>query len=314
MRAVVLFFLLLLSPITFAATLEITPSVIAEGVSGQVATATANPTNRVFSLPDLTLNLEGRMEVKANASILDLTLRPRGAYLRERVNGVAQNNEDLYFQEAFLRANLADWLNVSAGRIQFGWGPAESISPTNWFAPEVQWQPSPYFEQLGVYRGQWNFSVAQAFSFVIMHELSTPGDHWSNRTLEAETYRRRWLGKAEWNWDNTNKVVGLVGGQERDQQGNTVRAGVYGNWTLSDAWQLYLDAVNRQLAESGHDWCTLGVMGVRYTFPGGAEIRAEGIHNGSGASRGANDTRRALYLHCPIPRSPHSTRKMNPPC
>jgi hypothetical protein len=302
MRSARFFLLFLLSFSAHAAEqgVDLTPSVILSGDGRGVADSSANPGNRILGLPSRMLGGEGRLEAKANASIFDLTLRPRASFFFEHISSDNHHQGDLFFQEAIVRASPADWLNVSAGRIQFGWGPSESVSPTNWFAPEIQWQPSPYYEQLGVYRGQWNFSWGQGFSFLVLHEFPSLRDHWSSGSApQREPFRYRWLGKAEWNWNNTNEVLGFVGGQNNGPEGRTGRLGGYGSWTINDAWQVYYDSIWRQVAPQSNDWKPFGVAGARYTFPGGAEVRLEGIHNGAGQDKPGLDRNRALLSRLP---------------
>jgi hypothetical protein len=275
------FFLLLPAA---AAAFESTQSLIFQAESRSIAESALNSGNRVARLPSRLLQLEGRIDARTSLSIFDFTARPRAEGSLDWINGASERTASAYFQEAFFRMRLLDSLSLSAGRIQFGWGPSESISPSNWFVPEIQWQASPYFEQLGVYRSQANFTWGQGFSLILMGELQPLGDNWSSDSALPEVFRKRSLAKAEWSWDNADKILGLTAGRERRLPGELWRAGLYGSWTLDDAWQLYGDGAARE-ERPGGPWKPLTVLGARYTSEGGAEFRLEGIHNGSGLSR-----------------------------
>jgi hypothetical protein len=253
-----------------------------------ISTSGVNPGNRAFGLASRLHQGELRAELQQSWRVLDFTARPRLKVNLARVNGANAEGLDAFFQEVFVRANLHDRFSLSLGRIQFGWGPAESVTPTNWLAPEIQLEPSPYFQQLGYTRAQANFTFGQGFSLVAAAELPPLPDHWSTnsngREAPPEAFRKRSFAKAEWNWDNANKVLGLVGGQERRAAGELWRAGAYGSLTLSDAWQIYFDGVMRQGAP-GQGWKPFAVAGARYTLEGGAEFHLEGIRNETGFTR-----------------------------
>lgn len=281
-RFLAIFLFLLSGP---AGALDSTTSVIFQSEARVISDSKFNPGNRVAKLPARLFQLEGRIDANHSVSIFDLVVRPRvegGFYW---VNGNFENSAAGFLQEAFLRANLLDAVSVSAGRIQFGWGPAESISPSNWFVPEIQWQASPYFEQLGVYRGQANISVGQDFSLILMQEAQPLPDRLDSRDpVSPEVFRKRALVKAEKSWENGNFILGVTGGRERRRAGELWRAGAYASWTINDAWQFYADGVGREMVRGGA-WKQLSVLGLRYTFENGAEFRLEGIQNGQGLKR-----------------------------
>src|SRR5690606_3024926 len=103
-----------------------------------------------------------------------------------------------------------------------------------------------------VYRAQANFSSGQWFSLILMQEFQPLSDRWDSRDAPAdEVFRKRGLAKAEWSWDNSNKILGFTAGRERKAPGELWRAGAYGSWTLSDAWQLYADGVARETWRGG---------------------------------------------------------------
>ena len=243
----------------------------------------ANPGNRIAEEPSRFHQAELRVEVKESAGPVGLTLRPRLKARLSRINGRTEGGAEAYFQEGFFTGHVADALTVTVGRIQYGWGPAESVTPSNWLAPEIQLQASPYFEQLGYYRAQANFTIGQNISIVGAAELQALRDRWADEDPLREAFKKRSFLKIESAWDNSNRVLGVVGGQERKAAGELWRAGAYGSYTLNDAWQFYFDGVLREI-KPGSEWRRLLVMGARYTFENGAEVHLEGIENQAGYS------------------------------
>lgn len=273
---------LLLTTIAFA--FDWDASALVEWEQKKVAQSPSNPSNRVLKLPDRSLALEGRINLKKEFSIFAVTLRPRARGSLDRKNRIWGGYSSIAFQEAFLNAKPAENLWLSAGRIQFGWGPAESISPSNWTVPEIQFQPSPHFEQLGLYRAQANWSVGQSFSLVAMQELQPLRDHEENYVIKDEVYRKRTLAKGEFSWNYGSQILGATLGQERLRAGLLKRGGIYSSLTLSDAWQFYFDGVQKEQSKGGK-WKNLSVAGLRYTFENGLEIRMEGIYNQAGLTK-----------------------------
>lgn len=255
-----------------------------------ISLSAVNPGNRALGLPSRLHQGELRAELKQELGPLSLVARPRVKASVARVNGAGQEGVDTFFQEAFLQADFHERLRFSVGRIQFGWGPAESVTPTNWLAPEIQLEPSPYFQQLGFTRAQANLTFGRGFSFVVAAELPPWPDHWESgpdsRRAPAEVFRKRSFAKAEASWDNANKVLGLVGGFERRAAYQLGRAGAYGSLTLNDAWQIYFDGALREGAP-GEGWRPYVVAGARYTLNNGAEFHLEGIRNESGYTSAA---------------------------
>jgi hypothetical protein len=164
--------------------------------------------------------------------------------------------------------------------------------------PEIQWQPSPYFEQLGIYRGQLNWSVGQNFSLVLLHELQSLEDHWENSEVLEEVYKKRALLKSEWSWNYGNQILGLTFGRERLVAGELMRAGGYASFTLDDAWQIYGDIVARETVRKG-SLKTLSVGGLRYTFSNGMELRLEGINNDAGLTKAERQAQELLISRLP---------------
>ncbi|RZA05385.1 MAG: hypothetical protein EOP11_12955 [Proteobacteria bacterium] len=277
--------LLLTIGATPAVALEADLSLLLQNELRAIADSPINPNNQNFGLPSRLHQAEFRAELRQALGPVDLTARPRAWADVARVNGSDTSGADLFFQEAFLKIQAHENISLSVGRIQFGWGPAESVTPSNWLAPEIQLEPSPYFQQLGYNRAQANITIGQGFSLVAAGELQPLPDHFGTREFPAEVFRKRSFAKAEWNWDNANKVFGVVGGRERRAAGDLWRAGAYGSLTLSDAWQLYFDGAWRE-SRPGGGGDPFVVAGARYTLEGGAEFHAEGIRNqGAGRNR-----------------------------
>jgi hypothetical protein len=288
-----LLLLCFLLPAPRALALGVDTSLLLEGEGRSLGASAFNPGNRIVQRPSRLGLLEGRVDATESLSFFRLRLKPRLQGEALRLNGESETYGSAFFQEAYLEARPAEDFSLLLGREQFGWGPAESITPSNWFAPEIQWEASPYYEQLGVYRGQASFSLGQNFSLIGMQELPPLPDHWASRDpVVPEAFRERSLLKAEWNWDNSNYVLGLTAGRDRLAAGRLWRAGAYGSWTVNDAWQFYVDEALREQTEEGA-WKLLGVGGARYTFPGGAELRLEGIYDGEGLSRAERDSQAA---------------------
>lgn len=257
-----------------------------EGESRTLVSSPLNPNNTIGLFPDQMARVESRSDLRANAGNFSLLLHPRARGERDRINQLSSSQASLFLQEGYLQWSILENLDLKVGRVQFGWGPAESITPTNWFAPLIQLEPSPRYEQLGIYRAQASWSVGQGFNWIVAQEIGAPRDSWNSKfDTVADTYRERLLTKAEWNWDRSNKIIGVVAGGLQETGGFGLRGGAYGSWNLNDAWQLYADTVfQKRKLES--QWLALATAGFRYTFENGAEIRAEGIFNERGYSHG----------------------------
>jgi hypothetical protein len=291
MRALFFIAAFLIAPQAWA--LETTTSLLFQSEGRLISDSKANPGNRVARLPARLVQVEGRVDANYSLPWLEIVARPRVEAGLYWVNGVSENSAAGFFQEAYLRAPVTEDFSITAGRLQFGWGPAESVSPSNWMVPEIQWQPSPYYEQLGVYRVQANLSAGQDFSLILINEFQPLPDRLDSRSeVVPESFRKRALAKAEWSWDSGNYILGFTGGRERLQPGELWRGGAYGSITISDAWQIYGDGVARETANT---WKSFSVLGVRYTAEGGAEFRLEGIHRGEGLTRDQRANQALLF-------------------
>ena len=268
--------------IAFAHAYTLDSTLLFSGEAKTVAPYVGNPGNRVLKIPSRSLSAEGRLDYQTDGRFFGLVLRPRAIGSLDKKNGTWDSYGSALFQEAYLKFHSSNSLWFSAGRIQFGWGPAESISPSNWTIPEIQWQPSPYFETPGIYRAQMNLTLGQNYSLILLQEFQPLKDHYENYVQPDEVYKKRALLKSEWSWNYGSQILGLTFGRERLAAGNLNRAGLYGSITASDAWQFYLDAVAR---ETKQDWKSLSVVGARYTFENGIELRGEGIFNQAGLKK-----------------------------
>ncbi len=254
-----------------------------------LANSLLNPNNLVWPLANNVIQAESRSNIHVEKSIFLLTLRPRAETALETVNGANREQGSLFFQELFLQMKLTENFSLSAGRIQFGWGPADSITPSNWMAPDLQYESSPNFEQFGISRVQASWSASDIFHVMGAAETGPLPDNTNSRTLTKEQNQERLLAKLEWSWDNTNKIIGLTSGRVHEAYGYRAREGFYSAITLNDAWLLYADTLYKQTGAE-RNWDILAVPGLRYTFPGGAEIRVEEIYNQAGLTSAQEST------------------------
>lgn len=226
---------------------------------------------------------------------VDVVLRPRMRVVfqdQPRHHHDDNFQRDLYVREAFLRVRPIDDVELAVGRQNYQWGPAESVGPSNIFFPQLLFRIEPYYEVRGRNMARANVSFGGEWNLVTMAELPPPDDNSYDTQAELVEWNfHRALAKLERSWDNGAKYLGVVAAyQERGEA--RPGAGLYGAWTTSEAWQFYTDVLFQKgrgflapigtgLQNNSRDgrYYYYGVTGLRYTFEGGTELRAEAILN-----------------------------------
>jgi hypothetical protein len=278
-------------------------SLIGTGTGAVVADDSLyNPSNQVLELPFA----EFRAEYRPNFNLeygekWRLVARPRvrGILDFKEVNGDSKsaNKIKANVTEAFATYSPTASVQISAGRQNFQWGPAETFNPSNRLFPEVRLQVAPYEEYVGRYIVRGNLTAGEHWNAIGIAELA------DNREPEArygDEFGAKGLAKVEYAWNGGASYFGLVGGAGGKNDRSWI--GEYFAWTLNNAIQFYFDVSHTQGSDTwrpvvnsmtsfvdmlqshrgSHDIFTFGVAGLRYTTPGGSEFRFEYIQNDDG--------------------------------
>jgi hypothetical protein len=252
-----------------------------------------NPQNRTYRLHDKAAVLELRPSLEIDREAwLRLTLRPRleviSGTIPEEGELTHTTRRDLWLNEGFLTFTRGE-AQLFVGRQNYLWGPAEVVSPSNPFYPDILNRPNPLFLLRGITQARLSYNLGQQWNFMAMAELPALEDaSFQLRFPESEPDRRRLLFKAEWSSLDGGQTLGATAGQSRLLAAQLTREpfthflGGYLMWTLNPAFQLYADGRVDFADGDSHPFL---VGGVRYTSPGGLEWRNELIYKELGLSR-----------------------------
>ena len=282
--------------------------VIGAGRFVEPASTPINPGNRVLQLPETIgiLDVRGNLRVEAGSRV-SLILRPRVSASVEHVTPSAtpsntEGDADAQFTEAYAAWRPLDALALTYGLQNFQWGPAELVSPSNRVFHETGVFRDPLYSVRGKHLVRANVSAGRQWSLVALAELSHNGAGADEAFQAGIPFSRQALAKLEFADAGGGTYVGATLGVV---DGARPWFGEYGMWTISDALAFYLDASHargsgawypatwpvaapsfeRTLRDSD-DWKTMAVLGARYTFARGDELRLEYFHQDAGYGDG----------------------------
>ena len=273
-----------------------------------------NPNNDIQLIPDRIAAIDLRPNIKANWHIFDLVVRPqyRGTYSAAKVNGLVKNervDSKGKWLEVFGNINVSDMLILSYGRQNYQWGAAESLNPSNRIFHETIESKDLLYAIQGHDLVRANITWQKNFSTIILAETDQIDDVPKFRAEEA--FQRKTLIKQELNWNSGADYIGMVLGSA---SGDGPWVGEYFNISLFDGLAFYADAAHQRQSQAWYPILesssqapqvkvvqlrqtklddqmmqTLGVVGLRYSFEGGSDLRGEFILNTAGWTKGEDE-------------------------
>jgi hypothetical protein len=200
--------------------------------------------------------------------------------------------------ELFVNWQVGHALQFTYGLQNFQWGPAELISPSNRIFHEVGIFRDPIYYVRGKHLARANVSIGKEWSLVTLAELGDNGEVDFNA---GEPFRRQGQSKLEY---AAPSGVGYVGVTAGARQHAPWWFGEYGSWSLTEGLSVYVDASHTRGSRAWYPvitedvprfsrrdadadaWRTLALLGLRYTFVNGVDVRGEYLHQDAGYSTG----------------------------
>ncbi|MCA9515291.1 MAG: hypothetical protein KC635_10140 [Myxococcales bacterium] len=258
----------------------------------------ANPDNAVLRLETLSLDTELRPRLKLELGDLTAVARPRfiAAFGLTRAGGdwgELARDADVAVSEAFLSYRFSDAIALTYGLQVFDWGPGELLSPSNRLFHEVAFLKDPLWLVPGHHLLRLNASAGKSITAVLLVELGA-GDH-PEAFRYGEAHDDKALLKLEYMAEDGGAWIGA-----------TVGAGVhtdpfwglYAAAWLGDSVMLYLDAAETAGSDAWYPAAdapaftqreraservrTLALVGARYAFEQGADLRLEALLDDAG--------------------------------
>ncbi len=282
--------------------------VIGAGRTLDPAQTPINPGNDVLRLPGgaLILDVRGNLRLEAG-SRLSVILRPRVRGSLERIDAdvtpsSTTGDAEVQFPEAYVAWRPFDALAITYGLQNFQWGPAELVSPSNRIFHETGLFRDPLYSVRGKHLVRANVSAGRQWSLVALAELSHNGAGADEAFQAGVPFEPQGLAKLEFASAGGGTYAGVTFGVV---DGSRSWFGEYATWMISDALALYLDASHARgsgawyparppfvapafdrLLHDSDTWNTMAVLGARYTFSRGDELRLEYFHQDAGYSDG----------------------------
>lgn len=251
-----------------------------------------------LKIPSQILESQLREDVRAYYLNFVVNLRPTLSLSRKSqaegpdLTTKANSTTLVRWNEAFVQWNLADSLFTVYGIQNFQWGPAESFNPSNGIFRETAQQRTLTHQSRGKHLLRFNYSWTPQINTIFLAELS---DNSGDTPFLADVeFRHKMLQKTELNWNSGSDYVGIVIGGEDSL---SPYFGEYFNLSISDGLSLYGDGKHQRGSESwyptedtstslvtleqthhrSHELLSSGVLGLRYAFENGSDLRYEMI-------------------------------------
>ncbi|MBK7844579.1 MAG: hypothetical protein IPJ71_12955 [Bdellovibrionales bacterium] len=251
-----------------------------------------------FKIPSQILESQLREDVRAYYLNFVVILRPTLSLSRKSqaegpdLTTKANSTTLMRWNEAFVQWNLSDSFFTVYGIQNFQWGPAESFNPSNGIFRETAQQRTLTHQSRGKHLLRFNYSWTPQINTIFLAELSdNSGDA---PFLTDVEFRHKMLQKTELNWNSGSDYVGIVVGGEDSL---SPYFGEYFNLSISDGLSLYGDGKHQRGSESwyptedantslvsleqthhgSHELLSSGVLGLRYAFENGSDLRYEMI-------------------------------------
>lgn len=274
----------------------------------------ANPDNTVLQLDTQNLGVDIRPDIKASSGVLKIIARPQLKMVvsKAKVGGNDQTEHPKStgrWIESYGILSASEKVQVSFGLQNYQWGAAESLNPSNRIFHENVGGKDLLHAVEGRQIARVNISWTKNLNTVLMSETERAKDVTVFRA--EEIFQTKALMKHELNWNNGADYFGVVFGSPEKGTG---WLGEYFNVMVTDGLSLYLDAAHqknsqawypiiekspqaptqdivqlRQSKSSDNKVYTLAVVGTRYSFEGGSDVRLEYISNDAGWTKDENE-------------------------
>lgn len=274
----------------------------------------ANPDNTVLQLDTQSLGIDIRPDIKASSGVLKIIARPQLKMVvsKAEVGGNDQTEHPKStgrWIESYGILSASENVQVSFGLQNYQWGAAESLNPSNRIFHESVGGKDLLYAVEGRQIARVNISWTKNLNTVLMSETERAKDITAFRA--EETFQTKALMKHELNWNNGADYFGVVFGSPEKGTG---WFGEYFNVMVTDGLSLYLDAAHqknsqawypiiekspqaptqdivqlRQSKLSDNKVYTLAVLGTRYSFESGSDVRLEYISNDAGWTKDENE-------------------------
>jgi hypothetical protein len=197
------------------------------------------------------------------------------------------------FTELYGSWTVSDHAQVSFGRQNFQWGPAETLSPSNRIFHVRGYELNATSVVEGRDLARLNLSFGQVLSVIALVEFQDNGE---SPFVAGAPFEEKGLAKAEVASKNGLAYLGVVGGLIGDRGW----VGEYGSVEPLPGFSLYADVSHERGSQAWYPVAglpvatfaqdrvddeavqTLAVAGMRYAFAGGEDVRVEGVYDQAG--------------------------------
>ena len=263
-----------------------------------------NPGNVRLWLPQALFQSEIRGNLRVEfGSRAQAIVRPRlrGAVSMASANDLPRRDvteSDAEWTELYGTWLASDVVSFTYGLQNFQWGPAELLAPNNRIFHESGLFRDPLYYVRGKHLLRVNLSAGRQWSVVALAELSDNGDA---PFRAGETFARQGLAKVEYTTANGASYGGLTAGAT---EGTPPWLGAYGSVAINEGLSVYADASLTRGSQAwypvrlpsglpafarskvaDHSTSVLAVVGARYTFARGDDLRVEALFNDAGWTR-----------------------------
>lgn len=270
------------------------------GVQQSVRETDSNKNNALLNLPEKSVRFDWRPELKLSDDSTKIVVRPR--YIVSSSTVVANNMRDTptdydwRWLDAYMSVQGKGDLAMTYGLQNFQWGPAEAASPSNTIFRESVQEKDLLFATIGQHILRFNYSPSQSWNFVLMTELSESG---AIQPVAEEKFRPTALLKSEYSWSGGAQYLGIVFG---GRQTGELTLGEYLNIEVTEGASVYFDISHERGSRAWYpvrnsatglvsmsqerlkseQIMTFAVLGGRYNFERGTDIRFEAIFQEAG--------------------------------
>jgi hypothetical protein len=274
-----------------------------------------NPGNARLRLPQLIALTELRGDLRLELGPrVQFVVRPRarGQVTTAWVDGQRRvRDDDLEgdWTEAYVALRPSDAVSITYGLQNFQWGPTELVAPNNRIFHETGFFRDPLYYVRGRHLLRVNVSAGKQWSFVALGEL---GDNGDVAFRAGEQFARQALAKLEFTSADGASYVGATAGAT---DGTPPWLGAYGVLGITEGLSFYADTSHTRGSQAWYpvrvagasvpgatlgtgttvtaptfarpftnvpSWRSLAVVGARYTFARGDDVRVEWLGQDAG--------------------------------